>query len=150
MSTQNTYSLMQRADISPGWPADSTKKNGRTRSARTRIQYGAAVQIDANGMAEPLVPGGVFMGIAAAARLSRDEVGEYEQFDNVPVEDAGTWWEIADKAFAAGVGLNWNSTTGRWTDAVAGGAIVSTPGVEADQAANGNGHLIKIKIRRKR
>jgi hypothetical protein len=151
MALQETdaYRLAHRRGPGPGHPVDTGRDGTRTRVAQAYVLFGHAVQRDPRGC-RPLQPGGVFDGIAMATRVTSDGIGGFDQYDNVPVASSGRWWGIADRAFAEGVGLNWNSGTGRWTDQPAGGAIVATPGVEADERANGNGHEIHIRIKRVR
>ena len=150
MALQDTYSSIHRRNAGPGQSVDGNASNGRSAVATSEIQYGGAVQLGDGSTVAPLSTGGVFAGIAAAGRLSAPGVGTYQQTDNVPIANSGRWWGLADKALAAGVRLNWNSTTLRWTDQATSGTIIATPGVEADEAANGSGHEIPIRIKRTR
>jgi hypothetical protein len=151
MTYQRQYFEAQPAGITPGARCDSGKFSGRTRTASIDTPVGCAVQLAGDGMCSPLLPGGSFGGIAAPARLYGSKLGEmYVESDNVPVEDEGRFWHVADTVLAEGDGLNWNWLTQRWTNAAPGGNVVAVKGAEADTAASGIGSVFKLRLRRVR
>ncbi len=149
MPNQVDYDLKQKPGYRAG-SADMRGKSGRTLIASRYLNFGDALQRLGDRQCTVLVPGGKFIGIAEARHFAAgsDSVDIYDQYDNVSVADSGPYFHIADAAFSAGAGLNWNSATSRWTNAAASGNVVSTPGVEAVTASTGNGAPITILLRR--
>lgn len=147
MPYQSTYSQFQPAGYA-GMLADMSEWDASTKTATATIAFGAPVQRSGDDGCSPLTSG-EFIGIARAKhKVSGTVADSYEQYDNVPIFNEGTIFATANKALAAGVALNFDSSTGKWTDASVAGNVRSTPGVEAETAAAGDGSLFKLRLRR--
>lgn len=149
MAYQTTYSLNQPAGF-PGMMGNMEEWNGNTKTATATIQFGEPAQRVAGGGCAPLVSGGEFIGCAAAHHVfTGTNADSYAQYDNVPiVDEMGRLGGLADAAIAEGAGLNWNTSTKRWTTAATSGTIIAVPGAEADTAGTGAGAFFWVRLRR--
>lgn len=147
MPYQNSYSQFQPAGY-PGMQADMSEWDASTKTASATIAFGAPVQRNGNSGCDPLTTG-EYIGLAKAMhKVSGSVADSYEQYDNVAVVNEGNWFVTAGKAIAAGAAVNFDSATGRWTDAAVTGTVRSIPGAEAETAASGNGALFIVRLRR--
>lgn len=147
MPYQTSYSQFQPAGY-PGMPADMSEWDASTKVATAAIAFGAPVQRNGNNGCDPLTTG-EYIGIAKAMHKTSGSVAEtYDQYDNVPVANEGSYYAIAGKAITAGTAVNFDSATGRWTDAAVTGTVRSVPGAEAETAAAANGSLFIVRLRR--
>lgn len=147
MPNQTSYQQFQPAGF-PGMAMDMSEWDGSTKTASGAIALGAPVQRVAGGGCAPLTSG-EYIGVAVSPRrITSAGTDGFVQYDNVPVANEGVWGGTADKALAEGVGLNWNSSTGRWTDAAVSGAIYAVPGAEAETAASGAAAFFQVRLRR--
>lgn len=147
MPTQTSYTQFQPAGF-PGMQMDMSEWDGSTKTATGAIALGAPVQRVAGGGCAPLTSG-EYIGIAAnPRRITTAGTDGFAQYDNVPVANEGVWGGTADAAITEGAGLNWNSTTGRWTTAAVAGAIYAVPGAEAETGASGAGAFFQVRLRR--
>lgn len=146
MALQTSYTQFQIQGF-PGMSMDMSEWDASTKTATATIAFGAPVQRVAGGGCAPLTSG-EYLGIAAAQHLVTGNGDTYVQYDNVPVVNEGVWGGIANAAFAEGIAVNWDSATGRWTNAAVAGAIYAVPGVEAETASTGIGAFFIVRLRR--
>lgn len=147
MPYQTTYSQFQPAGYA-GMQADMSEWDASTKTATATIAFGAPVQRSGDESCAPLTTG-EYIGIAKAMHKVSGTVAEsYEQYDNVPVVNEGVWFVTAGKAITVGTAVNFDSSTGKWTDAAVAGNVRSVPGAEAESAAAGDGSLFKVRLRR--
>jgi hypothetical protein len=147
MSYQTTYSQYQPTGFA-GMMADMTGWNGLTAIASANIAIGAPVQRNGDTGCSPLVSGGEFTGVAGGRHLVTGNGDIYAAGDNVPVIDEGIFYAVADAAITAGVALNWNTATGRYTTAATSGTVIACPQLEAQTSASGAGATFKARLRR--
>lgn len=146
MALQSSYTQFQPAGY-PGMSADMREWDGGTKTASADIAFGAAVQRNGDNGCSPLTTG-EFIGLAKAMHTVTGNGDKYVAGDNVPVVDEGNWYVTAGKAIAAGAAVNFDSATGKWTDAAVSGTVRSTPNAEAETAASGDGVIFKLRLRR--
>ncbi len=146
MPTQTSYSQFQPAGY-PGMHADMREWDGATKTALATIAFGAPVQRSGENGCAPLTTG-EYIGVAKAMHLVTGNGDSYAAGDNVPVVDEGAWYVMAGKEIAAGVAVNFDSSTGRWTDAAVAGNVRAVPQAEAETAASGADAIFKVRLRR--
>jgi hypothetical protein len=146
MALQPTYTQFQPAGY-PGMHADMREWDGNTKTATATIAFGTPVQRSGENGCAPLTTG-EYIGIAKAMHLVTGNGDSYAVGDNVPVVDEGAWYVMAGEAIAVGAAVNFDSATGRWTDAAVAGTVRAVPQAEAETAASGDGVIFKVRLRR--
>lgn len=146
MPNQTSYAQFQPAGY-PGMHADMREWDADTKTATATIAFGAAVQRSGENGCAPLTTG-EYIGIAKAMHLVTGNGDQYVQYDNVPVVNEGAWYVLAGKAIAAGAAVNFDSSTGKWTDAAVAGNVRAVSQAEAETAASGDNAVFKVRLRR--
>ena len=146
MPTQTSYTQFQPAGY-PGMHADMREWDGATKTATADIAFGAPVQRSGDSGCSPLTTG-EYIGIAKAMHLVTGVGDKYIAGDNVPVIDEGAWYVLAGKAIAAGAAVNFDSSTGKWTDAAVAGNVRAVTQAEAETGASGDNAIFKVRLRR--
>lgn len=146
MPNQTSYAQFQPAGY-PGMHADMREWDGNTKTATADVAFGAPVQRSGENGCAPLTTG-EYIGVAKAMHLVTGNGDKYVAGDNVPVVDEGAWYVRAGKAIAAGASVNFDSSTGKWTDAAVAGNVRAVTQAEAETAASGDEAIFKVRLRR--
>jgi hypothetical protein len=153
MPTQDNYNATQGVGLE-GALVNGEEFNAFSRTVETAagIQFGRPV---AKGAADKgiilMAAGQAFVGVTRHNKAVAPSIGtngdRYAQYKEASVIDFGVFWGKASDAVVANAAANWDTATGKWTDAAVAGTVIACPGCKFDASGNAD-DLVPIRIRR--
>jgi hypothetical protein len=146
MPLQTTYTQYQPEAVVGGLVNGENFNAIGKHIASADVAFGAPVQRGSGLQCATLASGGEFLGIAR--RKLTGTADRYLTTENVAIIDEGVIYVLADAAITAGPAVNFNTATGRFTQAATSGTVLAVPNAEADSSAAAAGATFKLRLRR--
>lgn len=146
MPVQTSYTQTMAAGL-PGALANGEDFNAISRTVATAaIPFGSPAARSGTFGCVPFVKGSEFLGIVRRDMKSTTTNDTQAVGETAGLITKGVFYATSDAAFAAGVALNFNTATNRYTTAATSATVLAVPGLEADEAATAAGQNVKLRL----